>query len=185
MDESILKEWASQALGALPYPDPRFPPSPYYRFLKILAMNLKPGLSVELGVCGGGGSFYLATGFVNGTVVGVDIADDHRENIDFVLGRCHNFRFWVGDSIKAAPRVYQEYGQVGILFIDTVHTYSRTLAEYRAWEPYLAEGAAVCFDDLLRPEMVGFWEDLPGNKLRLDQLHDGAESGGGFGVLWF
>jgi len=32
--------------------------------------------------------------------------------------------------------------------------------------------------------MKGFWETLPEPKLRLDNLHDGAVDGGGFGVKW-
>lgn len=182
INEQTLKQWAALALAEWPYPDPRFPPSPYYRFLKILATQLRPKLSVELGVCGGGGSFYLATGYPNGTVVGIDLVDDHPENINFILGQCPNFRFWLGDSVKVAPGAHRKYGEVGVLFVDTIHTYGRTLAEFRAWEPYLAEGAVVCFDDLLRFEMGEIWNDLPGPKLRLDELHATAE--GGFGVLW-
>lgn len=182
--ESILKQWAIQALNEKPYYDPRFPPSPYYRFLRIAARNMQPGLSVELGVCGGGGSFHLATGWPNGVTIGVDVADDHRENIDFIRKECPNFRFWVKDSVEASTEIYLEYGFINILFIDTVHTLEQSLAEYNAYRRYMAKDFIICFDDLFRKEMAGLWEQLPGPKLRLDQLHDGSECGGGFGVIW-
>lgn len=184
MDESTLKQWAAQALAEKPYHDPRFPPSPYYRFLKIAAMNLKPKLSTELGVSGGGGSFHLAIGHPAGIVVGVDIANDHPENISYIMERCHNFRFWLGDSIGMAEKIYREYGPVDLLFVDTTHTFEQTQAELAAYRPYLSSQAVICLDDLFRPEMLGFWESLPEPKLRLDTLHDGAELGGGFGVLF-
>ena len=77
MNEKTIKQWAAQALTILPYPDPRFPPSPYYRFLRVAAQQMRPRLSVELGVCGGGGSLHLALGYGAGKVIGIDIADDH------------------------------------------------------------------------------------------------------------
>lgn len=184
MDKQILEQWHKQALAEQPYPDPRFPPSPYYRFLKILAQNLQPKLSVELGVCGGGGSFHLAIGWPQGKVVGVDLAYDHPENLNFIIGHCPNFEFWEGDSAGAAGGIYQKYGEVDILFLDSVHTLTHTSAELKAYRPYLSDRAIVLFDDLLRPEMEGFWEALPEPKIRMDTLHDGAESGGGFGCVW-
>jgi predicted O-methyltransferase YrrM len=186
MDEATLERWAKQALAEEPYPDPRFPPSPYYRFLKILAQNLQPRLSVELGVSGGGGSFHLAIGWPQGKVIGVDLAYDHPQNINYIFGRCPNFEFWQGDSVKSAGKIYQEHGPVDLLFIDTVHEYGQAWAELEAYRPYLSEQAVICLDDLFRPEMIvtDFWGSLPGPKVRIDQLHDGAESGGGFGIIW-
>lgn len=186
MDRDTLEQWAKQALTEAPYPDPRFPPSPYYRFLKILAQNLQPRLSVELGVCGGGGSFHLAIGWPQGKTVGVDVSFDHPENVAAIIGLCPNFEFWLGDSIASAEAIYKAFGPVDLLFIDTVHEYVHAWAELDAWKPFLSEQAVICLDDLLRPEMLAtnFWESLPEPKFREDRLHDGAESGGGFGVIW-
>ena len=184
MNKQLLEQWHKEALAEQPYPDPRFPPSPYYRFMRILAQNLQPKLSVELGVCGGGGSFHLAIGWPEGRVIGVDVADDHPVNLRFITERCPNFNFWEEDSVKAAQPIYQLYGEVDILFLDSVHTFEHTTAELKAYQPYLSNRAVVLFDDLFRPEMVGLWESLPGYKLRMDTLHDGAESGGGVGVIW-
>jgi predicted O-methyltransferase YrrM len=183
MNEDILKQWAIQALAASPYPDPRFPPSPYYRFLRIAALNLQPRLSVELGVCGGGGSLHLALGWPLGRVVGIDVVEDHKENTDYIARTCPNFELWIGDSIALAQSVRLQHGQPDIIFVDTIHTRERTLAEFNAWELYLSDRAIVCFDDLHRPGMEQAWAELPGHKVRLDDLHSGRTEGG-FGVVW-
>lgn len=184
MNRQLLEQYWQQSLIERPYPDPRFPPSPYYRFMRILAQNLQPRLSVELGVCGGGGSFHLAIGWPNGKVAGVDIAYDYPDNLEYIFRQCDNFEFWQWDTIQAAERIYKQHGEVDILFLDSVHTFEHTTAELKAYRPYLSDKAVVLFDDLFRPEMVGLWESLPGHKLRMDTLHDGAESGGGFGAIW-
>lgn len=187
MNEAILKQWANQAMATAPWPDERFPPSPYYRFLRIAAENMHPNLSVELGVCGGGGSFHLAIGWPSGMVIGIDHAEDHKENTDFIKEQCPNFELLIGDSVKVASNgligIGIEY-QVDILFIDTIHTYERTMLEFNTWQPYLSNNAIVCFDDLFRPGMNKVWNELPDNKVRLDMLHTGAANGGGFGVVW-
>lgn len=186
MDATFFDNLARLALSQSPYPDPRFPPSPYYRFLKLLAGAIYPTLSVELGVCGGGGSFYLAQGWRPGQVVGVDCTIEYPQNIDFILTIMHNFTFYKGDSVTDAENIVATYGKPNIVFIDTIHTFERTVQEFEAWKPYLADKAVVCFDDLNRKEMSGFWEYVPrGNKVRLDNLHGGEGSGeGGFGVWW-
>lgn len=183
MNEIILRNLAQQALADPIYPDPRFPPSAYYRFLYRLAEYQKPSLSVELGVCGGGGSLHLALGWDDGIVCGVDVGVEYQDNLKYLNSNCPNFKFWLGDSVMAAKQIAAKYGLVDILFIDTIHTYDRTIAEFQAWRPYLASNAVVCFDDLLRAEMAGLWEWLPEPKLRLDALHDGSDEGG-FGVIW-
>lgn len=177
---NYLLQYANEALQEPIYPNPLFPPSIYYRFLKVLARHKKPRLSVELGVCGGGGSLHLALGNPRGQVVGVDIAYDHPEHLAHIDATCPNFHFWQGDSVGDASAIRMEFGLVDILFIDTTHTYAQTWAEFNAWYPHLAKGAVVCFDDLNRVEMGDIWYELPEPKIRLDQLHTGS----GFGVLW-
>ena len=184
----ILEQLAEQAREEPVYPDRRFPPSLYYRFLKLLTAYIKPSLSVELGVCGGGGSLHMAQGWKLGRVIGVDHQDDHMENIGHILDNCYNFNFIVDDSIGVAEEIYHLYGKIDILFIDTDHTYERTLAEFNAWKPYLSYCAIVIFDDLFRHQtgakynMMDAWNQIPGEKIRLDFLHDGTyPHGGGFG----
>jgi cephalosporin hydroxylase len=184
MNFEQLAKLAGQTRILPPFPDKRFPPSLYYRFFQLLAQVVHPRLSVELGVSGGGGSLHLALGWGDGRVVGVDQVRDHAENIAFIERICQNFVFWQGDSVGCAADVSRQFGKVDILFIDTIHTRERTLEELAAWSPYLSDKAIICLDDLFRPDMYGLWEELPEPKARFDFLHDGAESGGGFGVLW-
>jgi predicted O-methyltransferase YrrM len=184
-NRELLESLAQKALNEAPLNNDLFPPSPYYRFLKCLAEERKPQLSVELGVSGGGGSLHLALGNLAGKVVGVDIAPIPKPQLDTITAMVGDtFYFWHGNSCRVAVHVNQWFGDVDILFIDTTHTYEQTMNELNAWKPFLGHDAIVCFDDLLRPEMKGLWEVLPEPKLRLDKLHDGAEKGGGFGVIW-
>ena len=187
MNAAWFEQLAVQALALPPWPDPRFPPSPYYRFLRLLAANAHPALSVELGVSGGGASFHLAVGWPDGQVVGVENADGsdfERENWQHVAERCPNWTLWRGDSVDGAPEIAKVYGEVDILFVDTVHTIERTVAEWRAWEPFMAGTAVICLDDLHRPGMQEAWDWLPWEKVRLDDLHPGGNGDGGFGVAW-
>jgi len=186
LNKSTIQQWTIQAMAMRSYPDKRFPPSRYYRFLRIAAQNMQPKLSVELGVCGGGGSLHLAMGWAGGRVVGVDIEIEkqYEERIAYIEDKHLNFTLRIGDSVQSAKYITDHYGNVDILFIDTTHTYEQTMAEYNAWLPYMSDNSIICFDDLLRPGMEQVWDELPEPKLRLDHLHDGAENGGGFGVIW-
>ncbi len=173
---------ANEALTASPYPNPRFPPSPYYRFLKLLALEMKAGLSVELGVSGGGGSLYLAMG--SKIAIGVDYAWDHEENINHITEHYSNFIFLQENSVTAAPGIFARYGSIDILFIDTTHTYEQTMAEYQAYKPFMSPNSVVCLDDLFRPGMKEAWGAMPEPKLRLDSLHQSEAGEGGFGVVF-
>jgi len=168
------------------YSDPRFPPSIYYRFLYLLAYTVKPKVSVELGLCGGGGSLHLALGHPAGKVIGIDNRVEYPDNLKHIREKCPNFEFWRGDSVDAARRADQTGPlPVDILFIDTIHTYERTMEEFDAWHPLMAEKGIVVLDDLHREGMQEAWDDLPGReKIRLDLLHlGGAPTDGGFGVI--
>ena len=182
----VNREWfeelAKRAIDMPPLNNVQFPPSVYYRFLRLLAQELKPSLSVELGVSGGGGSLHLALGNPEGIVIGVDVLRLPDDNLATIHSLVDNWYFWDGDSIESASSIANQNGKVDILFIDTIHTEERTWQEFNNWEHYLSDNAVVCFDDLLRVEMGNFWDNLEGNKVRLDKLHDIAE--GGFGIWW-
>lgn len=178
-----IQNIAEAAKFAPIYNDKRFPPSLYYRFLRVLASHKRPIVSVELGVCGGGGSLHLALGYPAGKVYGVDVANNWPDNIDYVNKVCPNFIFIRADSRQFAEKMMpNEF--VDILFIDTVHTYQDTLDEFNAWQPKLARNAIVILDDLYRVGMEQAWQELPGEHVRLDFLHiGGSPTDGGFGVL--
>lgn len=177
-----------QVFDLEPWPDERFPPSPYYGFLRLLAANAKPRLSVELGLAGGGGSFHLCEGWPAGTVVGVERAepdDQQRDNWHFLQCRHPNFVLWRGDSVESADRIAATYGEVDVIFFDTTHEYEQTAREWAAWEPHLRSRCVACFDDLDRPGVGRFWGELAGDKVRLDWLKTYPGGGdGGFGVWW-
>lgn len=183
MDGDFFVKLANEAIKMPVYGNPAFPPSPYYRFFRALAATLRPTLMVELGVCGGGASLHMALGNPEGKVIGIDHAMDYPANIDFINETCPNFELVLGDSVESAPGVAEKHGMVGLLFIDTVHTYERTMAEWRAWEPWMAREAVICLDDLLRPGMNQAWNEVPWENVRIDSLHPGSTEGG-FGVAW-
>lgn len=187
----ILDKLAKDAVTADLYSDTRFPPSLYYRFLRLLTKELKPKVAVELGVSGGGGSLYMAWGNARTKVIGIDIVEDHKERTDYIKAKFPNFQLLIGDSIELARSVYEKHGKIDLLFIDTDHTYERTIAEFEAWKPFLSNKAIVCFDDLKRHQtgaeksMQDAWDMIPGFKARYDHLHDGIyPHGGGFGVVY-
>lgn len=170
------------------YPDPSnpkvtFPPSPYYRFLRLLAHEMNSQLSVELGVCGGGGSLHLAMS--SAVTIGVDVTLDYEDNIRWIRRNYHNFRFLHGDSVEAALTIFSNFGEVDVLFIDTTHTHKQTMAEYNTYQPFLSDIAIVCLDDLFRPGMDLAWSEMPETKARFDFLHPSqSPTDGGFGVIW-
>ena len=186
MNVAILSELAGRAEEMDVYPNAMFPPSRYYRFLRLLAQRVRPDVSVELGVCGGGASLHLALGHPPGKVIGIDIRNSWPENVAYVKETCPNFEFWQMDSFQATIRYKEaDLPSVDVLFIDTVHTYDRTMLEFNAWRDLLSSDAVVCFDDLYREGMDRVWEELPGEKWRKDRLHEGGSpTDGGFGVLY-
>jgi predicted O-methyltransferase YrrM len=184
MNAELIRQLAGRAPSMPVYDSPLFPPSIYYRFFELLAAEIKPKLSVELGVGGGGVSVHLAKGNPDGMVVGVEISWDRPEEINHIIKNFPNFRFQRCDSQWAAPMIYDMYGPIDILFIDTIHTYERTLLEFKTYRPFLSKDAVVCLDDVHRPGMAKAVEKLPGEKIELDDLHprqtDAEEGDGGF-----
>jgi predicted O-methyltransferase YrrM len=193
MNKEILTRIANQALNSgqmiANYPDPdnskvTFPPSLYYRFLRLLAAEMNSKLSVELGVCGGGGSLHLAMG--SRVAIGIDITyEEYYDNLIWLTKNYDNLHLFTGDSIEFAPYIHNRFGQIDILFIDTTHTFDQTLNEYKAYEPYLSDKAIVILDDLFRPGMDDAWGVMPEPKMRFDFLHPSqSPTDGGFGVIW-
>ena len=192
MNKETLTILANQASVMGPmisaYPDLEdktvtFPPSPYYRFLNLLSENIQSRLSVELGVCGGGGSLHMA--MTGGIVIGVDVVLDHQANVRYIKRNYPNFHFLNGDSVQSAPLIHQNFGDIDLLFIDTTHTYEQTMAEYWSYEPFLSPYAVICLDDLFREGMDQVWAEMPETKARFDFLHPSASpTDGGFGVIW-
>ena len=193
MNKQTLTRLAKQAdlMGPMitNYPDPAnqkvtFPPSPYYRFLYLLAKEMNSSLSVELGVCGGGGSLHLAMG--SQQAVGVDVTyHEYADNMQWLAENYHNLSLFEGDSVEFAPFIFEQFGEIDILFIDTTHTYDQTMAEYNAYRPHLSDRAVIILDDLFREGMDRVWAEMPETKARFDFLHPSqSPTDGGLGAIW-
>lgn len=182
LSKQQVLDLAHQAYLEPVYPDPRFPPSLYYRFLRLLAQAQRCRLAVELGVCGGGASLHLCQSAE--IVIGVDVTNEYPENIKHIQARFPHFTFLMADSVGIADTIFAQYGYIDLLFIDTTHTYGQTMAEFETYRPYVTPGGLVCLDDLYREGMDLAWGKMPEPKIRLDHLHvGGSPTDGGFGVV--
>lgn len=193
MNKETLTRIANRAYLLSPmvdhYPDPEnkrvtFPPSPYYRFLKLIAEEIQSRLSVELGVCGGGGVLHMA--MTSKQAVGVDVTyHEYVDNKLWLEKNYKNLKLYRNDSIQIVPVIVDRFGVIDLLFIDTTHTYEQTMTEYWAYEHFLSDKAIVCLDDLFRPGMDQAWNEMPDTKARFDFLHPSqSPTDGGFGVIW-
>lgn len=162
------------------HPDPRWPPSIYYRYLALLMQKLNGKVAVELGTCGGGAALNLALNNPSATILSVDI--EKLPQVAGVEELCPNFKFFLLDSVEAANILGPKYGPVDLLFIDTTaHDPER---EFNVWLPYMKKGGVVCFDDVYYPPSKKFFESLP-NRTELKALHEmhiGEAPYGGFGA---
>jgi len=184
MNIKRICEMADMVLAAgfpAKFKEPIFPPSVYYNFFYYMNQEFKFPLAVELGVCGGGGSYYLCKGNPDGKVVGVDYKNDCPSHIEYIKKECPNYTFIQDDAYKVAANIWNDFGTIDFLFIDTVHTYEDTMKIFNIYYPFLSDKAIICLDDLLRPGMQKAYEELPGIKVRNDLLHlGGSFEDGGF-----
>ena len=189
MNINKLTELAHQSsAGKVSQEGGLYPPSTYYHFFELLAREMKPKLSVVVGVSGGGDCFHLCKGHPEGKVVGVDYTWDHPDQINHIKKTFKNFHFILNDAIQAAPDIALIHGSIDIFFLDTTHTYENTISTFNCYEPFLSKGAVVCLDDLFRPGMDRAWDEMPEPKVRLDFLHPGMKisetmGDGGWGCL--
>jgi len=65
-------------------------------------------------------------------------------------------------ELVVAPGCTGPRGQqpVDLLYIDSSHTREHTIAEVRAWQPYLRSGAPILFDDYTHPDYPGVREAI-------------------------
>lgn len=136
---------------------------PYYRFLFLLAqeLNSAPTTMVELGTWRGVSAMCMAEGAPGARIVTFDVHQQVRD-----MARRGNIFYANKSSIEANP----DLKPVDLLFIDTEHDGALPLAEFKAWEPYLAPNAIVLFDDILLESMKEFWSNFSprGEKFELN-----------------
>jgi predicted O-methyltransferase YrrM len=175
-----LLDLRKPALEMHHHPDPRWPPSVYYRYLGLVLKKLNGKRAVELGTCGGGAALNMALMNPQAIVHSVDI--EKLPQVDGVIDMCPNFRFHLLDSVVAAGLIGPQTAPIDLLFIDT--TAHDPELEYKVWLPYMRKGGVVCFDDVYYPPSTRFFESLP-NRTQLRDLHEmhiGEAPYGGFGA---
>jgi len=138
---------------------------PYYHLLHLLALHTD-AVCVELGVEKGRGSFAMC--LAGREVHGFD--HTRREQMYAMGVRFPDFHFHERPSLPppdlGAP--------VGLLHVDTEHSFAMAREEFWAWKPQLAVGAVVCFDDTHAQESaVGhFVTTLPWPTVFDSRLHE-------------
>jgi cephalosporin hydroxylase len=143
----------------------------------LLAGTIQNGLLVELGVEQGRGLVSMAVASNTNRVIGFD-SHLHPE-LSRNLKVYSNVLFFNLPSLPV-PRIITSK-PISLLHIDTEHSYSMAKAEFEAYQPYLAKGAYVLFDDLhaIEDEVLTYFNELPYEKIQDDRLHPSC----GYGVM--
>lgn len=136
--------------------------SPYYSFFYYFTQYIKTGTCLELGVETGRGCNALAMGSQDVIVYGLD-----TNNIIAYDG----FKFYQHPSLPPLLEVLSQ--PLDFLHIDTEHSLAMARAEFEAYQPYLKNGAVVCFDDLhaMEDDVWRYFISLPYYKIKEDRLH--------------
>lgn len=146
---------------------------PYNRFLHEVVKVYEPKAVVECGVYMATATRHMALACIHTHVIGIDHAF-HSEAYNMTYG-LFNVHLIDGDTIESAPlvkRLLKEYNRhIGLLFLDSTHNNFTPRMEFSAYEEMFDYECLVCCDDILSPDMAGFWDWLPGDKVMLNQLH--------------
>lgn len=147
---------------------------PYYHFLYLAGMVVD-GYLVELGCEKGRG--LLAMALTGKDVVGFDL----NRSPDLDLSEYPNVTFFNESSLPVHP--FLDGKQVGLLHVDTEHSYAQASNEFGQFQPYLTKPAIVVFDDLhaMDDDVLRFFNELPFDKVQDDELHPGC----GWGAIWY
>lgn len=150
--------------------------SPYYYFMYLAAFAVS-GVAVELGVETGRGSGSIA--LANKRIFGIDT--NKRDNIEALQARFPKFVF-LNQASMPVPEAVKGHS-ISLLHIDTEHSYSMARAEFEAYQPHLAKGAVVIFDDLHAAEndVLRYFMELPYPKIQDDRMHPET----GWGVMLY
>jgi predicted O-methyltransferase YrrM len=189
MNEALLRRLADQsvrrAVSTVPtwcYGRPHAG-EPYYTFLHALVAETKPKLVVELGVDSGTASCFLATAHPQTRVISVDTDQGSIDNLRQLAEayRLSNLTIVHGGSTDpATAALIRDAGPIGVLFIDTLHTFEQASAEYALYKRMMAIHGVALHDDLGWGEpMARYWRSIPAPKVDLPMLHHS-----GFGASW-
>jgi len=155
----------------------------YFQFLKEIILATKPMHVVELGNREGMSTVSIIDGMrtnAAGYFTSVDIINDLRfvpeeakryPYVNFVFGDCLNSSVVSQISSK---------GPIDILFLDTIHTKAQLKAEWKTYEPLLADNALVLIDDVdLNDKGQAF------NEIKHEKFNDTKLHVSGFGVVFY
>ena len=147
---------------------------PYYNFM-YLAGLMVDGCLVELGCEKGRG--LLAMALTGKDVVGFDL----NRSPDLDLSHYPNVTFFQESSLPV--HWFMTDKKVGLLHLDTEHSYSQVDNEFHQWQSYLTKPAIVIFDDLhaMDDDVKRFFDGLPYSKIQDDNLHPTC----GWGVVLY
>jgi hypothetical protein len=112
----------------------------YYHLLYLLALHTEHAC-VELGVEKGRGSFAMC---LAGREVHGYESHPRDEEMRVMRARFPGFHFHHRPSLPAPAA----HPKVGVLHVDTEHSFAMAREEFAAWRRHLAPGAVACFDDL-------------------------------------
>jgi len=146
--------------------------SPYYHFMYLVALEVK-GYCVELGCEKGRG--LLAMALSGNNVVGFDL----NQSPELKLSDYPNITFFQESSLPVNG--FFDDKVLGLLHIDTEHTYTQAKNEFEAYKPYFDKPAIIIFDDLhaMNDDVKCFFDELPYEKIQDDEMHPGC----GWGVM--
>lgn len=150
---------------------------PYYHFMYLAARQVRDlGWCVELGSETGRG--LTALGLSDALSVGFDNQDNPQ--IYKVAKKYPNVLFFHRPSLPVWDKFFEQK-TIGLLHIDTEHSYAMASEEFKAYKPYLVDGSIVIFDDLHAQEddVLKFFKELPYDKIQDDDMHPTC----GWGVM--
>jgi hypothetical protein len=149
--------------------------SPYYNFMYIAGMHVEGSL-VELGCEKGRG--LLALALTGNNVIGFDL----NRSPDLDLSDLPNVTFFQESSLPVRANLFTGM-PIGLLHLDTEHSYSQVDNEFNQYKPFLAKPALIIFDDLhaMDDDVKRFFDSLPYEKIQDDEMHPGC----GWGVVLY
>lgn len=140
----------------------------YVRCLYHWAAKVQPKLIVETGTDAGRGTIHLAKGSPSSKVVTVD---SNKACTEYVRRMALPNVVAVTEDSPETSRRFAD-GSIGILFLDSDHSYRHVQRELQAFLPKMQSGAIVFMDDLhLKPEMERLWNEITYPKREVSDLH--------------
>jgi cephalosporin hydroxylase len=151
-------------------------PRPYYRMFWHLCNQFKPDLAVELGSYQASCAAHMASGGA-GTVATIDHhsdrigepgGDDYNQRLAEEAAQAYANLFYIKGWTTDEDVITEvrSFGKpIDLLFIDSWHHIDYARADWKAYEPLLADTALVVCDDLANAEptlhmMVEWWEEV-------------------------